>query len=245
MKAKAILLMLLLAAAMLGCGRQQQSRHVVILPDVSGSIARESLEQAFKAIDELVGHLQRGDKIAIIPILGDAHAEASGRITRFEVPKERRAYDADLRDFRRKLAASLAEMQASAADHPGQKTDILGSIALAQQEFYSTPPEAKKVLVILSDFIQEDAEIDFRKDGRLADSTAAEKFAVKLLKLRSIDLQGTRVYLGLLRSSEYASMGKSRKAALAGFWIQYFKLCDMHVKFVNDGPGLLQTMLLE
>src|SRR5579864_1928438 len=112
------ILILLLAAGMLGCGRQQQPRHIVILPDVSGSIDRESLEEAFKAIDELVGHLQRGDRITVIPILGDAQAEASGRIIRFEVPTERRAYDADLSDFRRKLGASLAEMQANASAHP-------------------------------------------------------------------------------------------------------------------------------
>jgi hypothetical protein len=43
----------------------------VMLPDVSGSIDRQALKQAFNAIDELISHLRRGDRIAIIPILGD------------------------------------------------------------------------------------------------------------------------------------------------------------------------------
>ena len=50
---------LLLAAVLMGCGKQPVPRHIVILPDVSGSIDRQALHQAFKAIDELVGQLRR------------------------------------------------------------------------------------------------------------------------------------------------------------------------------------------
>jgi len=52
MKAKNRLLTLLLVAGLVGCGRQQP-RNIVILPDVSGSIDRQALEQAFKAIDRI------------------------------------------------------------------------------------------------------------------------------------------------------------------------------------------------
>src|SRR5690242_3325667 len=118
MKINKILIVLVLAVALLGCGKREP-RHIVIMPDVSGSIDRESLEQAFKAIDELAGQLQRGDRLTIIPILGDAEAEASGRILRFEVPANRQAYDTDLRDFRSKLGSSLKEMGNRAIRHPG------------------------------------------------------------------------------------------------------------------------------
>jgi hypothetical protein len=166
MKTVTILLILLLASGMLGCSRQQQSRHIVILPDVSGSIERDSLQQAFKAIDEMVGHLQRGDRITVIPILGDAQAEASGRIIRFEVPNKRTAYDADLRSFRSQLSASLQQMQEAAIAHPGPKTDILGSLALAEQEL-DAQPTSSQILIVLSDFLQDDGEIDFEKDKEL------------------------------------------------------------------------------
>jgi hypothetical protein len=129
MKAKTTLA-LMLAVALLGCGKQQP-RHIVILLDVSASIDRQSLRQEFRAIDELAGRLQRGDRIAIIPILDDAQAQEAGRILRFQVPTNRQAYDMDVRNFRSKLAAALAEMQVNATAHPGSKTDILGSVALA------------------------------------------------------------------------------------------------------------------
>ena len=134
MKLKRTLIQCVLAVALLGCGKREP-RHIIILPDISGSIDRESLKQAFKAIDELAGHLQRGDRLTIIPILGDAEAEAAGKILRFVVPANRQAYDTDLHEFRSKLDGSLKEMRTNAAVHPGSKTDILGTLRLAQQEF--------------------------------------------------------------------------------------------------------------
>ena len=241
MKTVTMSLMLLLAAALLGCGEQQQPRHIVILPDVSGSIDRQALEQAFKAIDELVGHLQRGDRIAIIPILGDAQAEASGRIVRFEVPKERQAYDGDLREFRRRLAASLAEMKANAAAHPGSKTDILGSIELAGQEFQSNTRPSHRLLILLSDFIQEDQNLDFRVDKRLAESESVQRFATNLATSASPRLDRVAAYLGLLRSNEFIGLRNPRRIALKQFWIEYFRSVGAEPHFATDGPGLLES----
>jgi hypothetical protein len=172
MKIKRVLIVSVLAVALFGCGKREP-RHIVILPDVSGSIDRESLEQAFKAIDELAGQLQRGDRLTIIPILGDAEAEASGKILRFEIPANRQAYDADLRDFQSKLNASLKEMRANALAHPQSKTDILGSITVAAQEFEAMPGKSDRLLVVLSDFIQEDDGVDFRRDGHLTNPASA------------------------------------------------------------------------
>ena len=240
MKIKKILIVFVLAVALLGCGKREP-KHFVILPDVSGSIDRESLEQAFKAIDELAGHLQRGDRLTIIPILGDAEAEASGHILRFEVPVNRQAYDADLHDFRAKLSFSLKEMQARALTHPGSKTDILGSIQLAEQEFEALPDKSARLLLVLSDFIEED-EFDFKKDDHLKSSATARDFATKSLKGRPIDFQRTRVYLGLLRSTEYANLSIRRRKAIRDFWIEYCHANGAQPKFIFDGPGLLKML---
>src|SRR5690242_6134844 len=113
MEIKRVLIVLVLAVALLGCGKREP-RHIVILPDVSGSIERESLEQAFKAIDELAGHLQRGDRLTIIPILSDAQAEAQGHILRFEVPANRQAYDVNIKSFKFKTKQSLIEFESKA-----------------------------------------------------------------------------------------------------------------------------------
>src|SRR5689334_17323282 len=116
----------LLLAALFGCSKQQERRHIVILPDVSGSINQQSIEQMFKMIDDVAHSLHRGDKLTIIPILADADAETSGRIMRFEVPTNRHAYDSDLQEFHSKFKAILQSMKDGAVAHPGSKTDILG-----------------------------------------------------------------------------------------------------------------------
>lgn len=234
---------LLLAAGLVGCGKQAQPRHIVILIDVSGSIDRQALDQAFGAIDDLVGHLNRGDRIAIIPILGDAEAQASGRIIRFEVPISRQAYDSDLKAFRKKLKTSLATMEAEAVAHPGAKTDILGSIELAAQEFQHRSRSSGRGLIILSDFIQEDEHLDFRKNNELNGHSNAKSFAVHFAKMNHLDLSGANVYLGLLRSGEYIGLSKQRRSAIVQFWTAYFESGGGHTTFANDGSGLLENSI--
>jgi hypothetical protein len=234
-----ILIALMLTVALLGCGKQQ-SKHIVILQDVSGSIDRESLEEAFKAIDELAAHLQRGDRLAIIPILGDAEAEASGKILRFEVPVNRQAYDTDLRNFRIKLGLSLKEMGNRAIAQPGIKTDILGSFALAQQEFQSASMQTNKLLIVLSDFIQDDGKLNFENSKDLANHLTAKMFAAQMARTTPINLNGVRVYAGFLQSAEYARMEKSRRNGIAEFWSEYLRQSGTSTHLVSDGPGLIK-----
>jgi hypothetical protein len=247
MKTKSAFFAMLLAAVLVGCAREPDRRHIVILIDVSGSIERTALDQAFKAVDGLVSHLQRGDRIAIIPILGDAQAEIPGRILRFDIPARRQAYDADLRSFRLKLQASLTEVQANAMAHPASKTDILGSVALAAQELRMNAGKfARRELAILSDYIQEDSNLNFRKDERLANGRAASKFAVALTKANNPDFdRSVTVYLGVLRSKEYAELNSSRREALEEFWMKYVKNSGANPTFVLDGPGLLEKGLID
>lgn len=239
MKIKKLLIVLVLAVALFGCGKREP-RHIVILPDVSGSIDREALEQAFKAIDELAGQLQRGDRLTIIPILGDAEAEASGRILRFEVPANRQAYDTDLRDFRSKLDASLKEMCANAIASPGSKTDILGAIALAEQEFNLHVAPSTKLLVILSDFIEEDGQFNFRTDNAISGAVPVQKFAKQQAQTGNTRLEKVEVYLGFLKSTEFTTLGRSRRNAIKAFWIQYFNNIGAQSKFFSDGASFLK-----
>lgn len=243
MNLKPLRLMLLLAAALVGCSRHPEPRHIVILIDVSGSIERTSLNQAFKAIEELAGHLQRGDRISIIPILGDAEAQASGRIIRFNVPITRQAYDSDLRHFRVKLKNALGKAQADAVGHPGPKTDILGSIMLADEEFKGSPDHSRHLLIVLSDFIQESSGVDFKASGYLATPAIARKFAAQLAKNHAVDFNGLPAYLGFLQSREYSALPLTRREAIRRFWVEYFNVSHAHARLVADGAGLLSSSI--
>jgi hypothetical protein len=242
MKIKRIFIVSVLAVASLGCGKREP-RHIVILPDVSGSINRESLEQTFKAIDDLAGHLQRGDRLTIIPILSDAEAQASGRILRFEVPANRQAYDTDLRDFQTKLNSGLQEMQSKAATHPGAKTDILGTLRLAQQEFQSAEHTSDRRLIVISDFIQDYGRLNFNRDNHFDNENTAMHFAEQAAKEDQIHkFEHLKIYLGLLRSDEYAHMGQNRRNAIMTFWKTYLRSFSDGTEFRADGIGLLESL---
>jgi hypothetical protein len=234
---------LLLVAGLFGCDKHAvvNSQQLVILIDVSDSIEPAAEEQAFSAIDRVIAQRQRGDRIAVIPITGDAQAESSGRVIRFEVPTVRQAYDNDRRDFRSKLKRALEEFKAAAMASPGSRTDILGAVALAQQEFKFRAGSSKKSLVILSDFIQDDSELNFLKDMRLASKAVAKEFAMQLAKATAIDLRGVPVYLGLLRSKDYKGVARNRREAIQQFWVEYVNSSGAQANFATDGTGLLEV----
>jgi von Willebrand factor type A domain len=236
---------LLLVVGLFGCGKQAVvgPQQLVILIDVSDSIEPAAEEQAFSAIDRVIAQRQRGDRIAVIPITGDAQAESSGRVIRFEVPTVRQAYDNDLRDFRNKLKRSLEEFKAAAMASPGSRTDILGAVSLAQQEFKFRAGSARKSLVILSDFIQDDSELNFLKDRRLASKAVAKEFGMQSAKAAAIDLREAPVYLGLLRSKDYKAVGRNRREAILEFWVEYFNSSGAQTDLAVDGTGLLDGFI--
>lgn len=233
----------LLAAILAGCGKQTTGSHLlVILIDVSESIEHTAEEQAFTAIDQVIADQKRGDEIAVIPITGDAQADTSGCVLRFKVPTVRQAYDNDLREFRKKLKSSLSELKAEAMASPGRNTDILGSLVLAEQEFKMSA-ETRKSLVILSDFLQDDAQLDFLKDKRLANRVAARELAIQTAKSSSGVLRGMKVYMGMLRSKGYKGIGRRRRDAIQEFWTEYFSSSGAQATFATDGTGLLAQFL--
>ncbi len=216
------------------------------MPDVSGSIDSSAIEESFKSIAQLITKMHRGDRISVIPITGDAEIETSDKILRFEVPSTRQAYDSDLREFANEVKSSLRKLESDAISKPGGHTDILGAIHLAAQDF--APQKSlghRKVLIILSDFIQDDAQYDFIKDQRLASQKTAKEFGVQTARTSPLDFKGIRVYLGLLKSKDYLHLAQVRRRSIQEFWGGYFRYCGADTSVTIDGPGLAGTALNE
>ena len=74
----------------------------MVLVDVSKSITPDGVKYEFKAADDLVDTMHRGDRLTVIPITGNALTDTSGHILRLAAPTERQAYDYDLKAFRQK-----------------------------------------------------------------------------------------------------------------------------------------------
>jgi hypothetical protein len=154
------------------------------------------------------------------------------------VPTNRQSYDGDLKDFRQKLKISLEQLQKDATAHPGSKTDILGSLALADQEFQVWASESNRTLIILSDFIEEDSDLNFKIDVRFRTAASSTKLSKQIAKQERFNFRGIHVYLGALRSKEYTGFDKDQRIAIREFWMEYFTSLGSNAEFAMDGTSV-------
>src|ERR1039457_6120818 len=98
---------LLLASCAGGHPPPAQAIHRVYLLDCSASITPKALEDAVQQIELQADHMQRGDRISVIPITSDSDTNAQGNILRMEVPLNRQPYDQDLHTFRKNFRQAL------------------------------------------------------------------------------------------------------------------------------------------
>jgi len=232
-----LVLVLTLTSCAGGYHSPAQTVHRVYLLDCSASIAPKALDDAFHQVELQADKMQRGDRISVIPITSASDTNAQGNILRMNVPLNRQPYDQDLQVFRKTFRQALHVLHDHARAHLFDKTDILGSIDLAAQEFAPDDGHVQKRLIVLSDFIEEDGTLDFRTAPALAGENTARQLAARLAK-NVPQISTVRVFLGNLQSNELDRMPKARRQALREFWLEYFKNEKTHPVFATDGPGM-------
>jgi hypothetical protein len=245
----ALILFLLLSSA---CRRERNVILIVII-DLTGSVPADAQADAFNALQASVRQLRRGDALIVIPLAGDAATELPGRILRFDISRQRKAYDEDLKQLAAEAKRKLEALQRQASENPAKGTDLFGAMLMAageaRQQMAAAKSDDKEVFVrvlALSDFIQDDAQADFKRDVRLANEAAAKKFAAELAQRKPLALQSSEIYLGLLRSADLKAMNQSRRDAVRVFWTEYCNAGQpKSLQFVMDGPGQAEKFLRE
>jgi hypothetical protein len=232
---KTCILFFLTFALLLGGCSNRQSRETVFVLDVSQSIDADAEQQMFVVVEDAAKQLRRGDTLTIIPITGNAEAELQGRTLHYAVPsaENRQAYDADLRNLNVQIKEDLARVQVDAVAHPGKRTDIIGSVWAALKVF--SERQTDKRLVVLSDFIQDDDQYNFRKDSRLATEEEAVTLGEGIAWPR-VNHPFVQVVLGRLRSSEFSALAPTRQRAINAFWGQVMAPAEVN----SDGTGAVR-----
>jgi hypothetical protein len=180
---KTTVTVILMSVLVISCGRSKRQRlAIAYVIDMTASVDSEAIQQAFAALQPLLNSktLKRGDSVTIIPITGDTMTESQGKILRIHLPENREVYDADLVKLAKEVEQKLKQMQDDATASPYQHSDILGAADLAAEELSTETGNVRKVIVILSDFIQDDARFNFNTSSDLATDRAAITFAKKL-----------------------------------------------------------------
>ncbi len=218
-------------------GDRQRNATVVVI-DLTRSVEGPALQSAVELVDKAVQKIERGDRVAVIPINADAGAQSQGAVLRYMAAEKREPYDGDLHRLHSQARKDI-EALAATATHP--RSDIIGAVGLAAEEL-STAGGFRKTLVVLTDFIQDDRQFNFRADKRVAESKSAHALAGQ--KAAAGALSGTNVYLGFLRSRDATSLEPARREAIRDFWQEYFRRSGAaSVTWATDGPGRLQATL--
>ena len=220
-----------------GCTHRVPVATVEVI-DTSLSITTRAEKAALDAVQGQIDHMQRGDRLVLIPITGDAANDAGGRILRLSAPTQRETYDADLRRFHEQARKQFAAWRAS-LDPRQSHTDILGTLDAARQEFALLPEVSNRKFVIVSDFLEDDSTYRFVSASSLASPARARQLAAHIREQHGFTLQGIPLCLGRLESSDFAPLSVQRKEAVQTFWTAYFATGGEPAEIQFDGTGIL------
>ena len=115
----------------------------------------------------------------------------------------------------------LLQCRAEIMNRPRLRTDILGSLRAASEELSSVPETYRAALVIFSDFTQEDAQFDFKRDPRMGNAEHARALATRISNAMVNPLHGAPTYVGYLASRDLRSLDQERGKAIQEFWRSY------------------------
>jgi len=243
----------LAAVALHGCAGLQrttiQPTHTIFALDATASVVPESLAQAVKSVDAEVDRMQRGDCITVLPIISSSVAIPSNEIVRGCAPIARQPYDQDLKVFRDQMRKSIDQQAQKLSSTQAEKTDILGTIDLLDQELALDGPRVQKRVILFSDFIEEDANRNFLRSADMSDVAVASTLARDLAYRKRAAGNNAAIWNGIpillagLQSSELPQLAESRRAAIRQFWTEYFDARQAQPTYVNDGPGVCGKFL--
>jgi hypothetical protein len=232
---------------------QPPSLHLIYVIDLTCSIEIDAQTKAFDQIESVLEILQRGDALTIIPVTGDPMTQVQGHIIRQRWSIDREPYDDDLQKSTQTAKESIIKLRSYAKEireskapdkrnkptpNPCIRTDILSAVEVAAEEVSDI--KARKIIVILSDFIQDDNTYDFNNSKELLNEESAKTFARTISQVRSESFQGIIVYMGLLNSIDMKSLDSTRRSAILAFWKEYF--CErgsLSIIYKTDGTGQL------
>jgi hypothetical protein len=232
------LALLIFPILLTSCAHRVPTNTVEVI-DTSLSITPSAESAALDAARDQISRMGRGDSLMLIPITGDAESDDGGRILRLLAPTTREPYDADLQRFREEAQRKFTTWVATVRADPC-RSDILGAIDVAAQQLGALPKKGAWRLIVVTDFVEDDARFRFATDPNLSRPARGEALARRLQSEHALDLKGATVCLGRMESSDFGALAPERREAITEFWQAYVSTGSPTVTVQSDGLGLLQ-----
>ena len=195
----------------------QRPRLIVIFVDMSGSANQIRRTVCKEAFEKIYKKLQQGDRVVVGTITNRSYIDFRPTVNE-EIPKKT-VWDNRLQ-FERNLTQTREKIRREVNKLLSQKqgtmlTEILDSLNVAETIFHDEK-ERQKILVMLSDMIEESKEYNFDKN-KITDEYINKVIGSRQKNNLMPNLAGVKVYVA---GASAADSDKFR--AIQTFWTRYF-----------------------
>jgi hypothetical protein len=212
---------------------EENPRAIVVFVDMSGStnLARRTIYR--ECFEKIYQDLNQGDRIVVGTITSHSFIDFKPAVD-VVIPKKslwvnRIQFERNLTETKEKIQQEVDRLLSLKNGTP--RTEILNSLNIAETIFHNEKRE--KILVILSDMIQDSPEYDF------SSTKITNDYINKVIKYRQKknlipDLSGVKVYVAGASGSD-----SHKYRSIENFWARYFQIAGADYSHHRYGHTLI------
>ncbi|MGD9300249.1 MAG: hypothetical protein PVI13_01655 [Desulfobacterales bacterium] len=216
-------------------GKEKKNPRVVaVFVDMSGSTNQARRTVYRNAFEKIYENLQQGDRIIVGTITGRSYIDFKPAVDA-EIPKQsiwvnRIAFEQNLAKTKKDIKTEVEKLLSARRGTP--RTEIINSLNIADKIFHNE--KRQKILIILSDMIQDSKEYNFDRVN------VTDEYITKIIRERQKQnlipkLNDVKVYVA------GASAADSKKfRSIEKFWNRYFVACGADFSLHRYGHSLLE-----
>lgn len=213
---------------------KKEPRVIAVFVDMSGSTNQARRTVYRQSFEKIYENLRQGDRIIVGTITGRSYIDFKP-VVDAEIPKQsiwvnRITFEQNLARTKKDIRNEIEKLMARKRGTP--HTEIINSLNIADKIFHNE--KRQKILIILSDMIQDSREYNFERVN------VTDAYASKIIKDRQQQnliprLNEVKVYVA------GASAKDSRKfRSIENFWKRYFVACGADFSLHRYGHTLLE-----
>jgi len=192
-------------------------RLIVIFVDMSASADQARRTVCKEAFEKVYRNLRHGDRLVVGTITSQSYIEFKPTVDE-EIPKKtvwdnRLQYEKKLTDTKEKIRREVNKLLSQKQGTP--LTEIIDSLNIADTIFHDEK-ERQKILVILSDMIQDSKEYKFDKD-KMTDEYINNVIRHRQKNNLMPNLANVKVYVAGASATD-----SDKFRAIQAFWARYF-----------------------
>jgi len=216
-------------------GKDKVSKIIIVFVDMSGSTNKARKSVYKNAFDMIYKSLDQGDRIVVGTITSHSYIDFKPKVDE-EIPEKsvwlnRLKYEQHLANTKKKIQEGVDQL--FNYKYGTQQTEILNSLNIADTIFHGEK-KRKKILVLLSDMIQDSKEYKFEK------VKITNKYIATIIKNRT----GQKLIPNLSNVKIYvagATAANSKKfRAIQLLWTRYFDASGADFSTHRYGHSLLE-----